>query len=252
MIFLNCEQICRTIEEAIQRANNTRYGLAAGIITKDLNVANTVSRSIRAGVIWINCYFGFDRDCPYGGYKQSGFGRDFGMDALYKYLQVKSITTPLYNSPWLWNQNACQHTWNKTVVFFVFFLMVLFLEILDCVTLSFVLLVDASIAKEVHKDPYKWNSQVIGVANACFHLAWRLKLIFLVYIFLNIKFADNNKNGNVWQIPWILKMLASQNWSFQNRKQSMPAIRKDKKIKIRFNQEVFDFHNSWFLHSLIS
>ncbi|KAH7511896.1 hypothetical protein FEM48_Zijuj12G0031700 [Ziziphus jujuba var. spinosa] len=91
----------KTIEEAIQRANNTRYGLAAGIITKDLNVANTVSRSIRAGIIWINCYFAFDRDCPYGGYKQSGFGRDFGMDALYKYLQVKSIATPLYNSPWL-------------------------------------------------------------------------------------------------------------------------------------------------------
>ncbi|KAM1173595.1 hypothetical protein FF1_026272 [Malus domestica] len=72
----------KTIEEAIQRANNTRYGLAAGIITKDLNAANTVSRSIRAGIIWINCYFAFDRDCPYGGYKMSGFARDFGMQAL--------------------------------------------------------------------------------------------------------------------------------------------------------------------------
>ncbi|GLT61497.1 hypothetical protein SLA2020_341990 [Shorea laevis] len=91
----------KTIDEAITRANNTRYGLAAGIVTKDLNVANTVSRSIRAGIIWINCYFAFDADCPYGGCKMSGFGRDLGLEALYKYFQVKSIVTPIYNSPWL-------------------------------------------------------------------------------------------------------------------------------------------------------
>ncbi|KAG2713174.1 hypothetical protein I3760_04G163500 [Carya illinoinensis] len=91
----------KTIEEAIKRANSTRYGLAAGIVTKDINVANTVSRSIRAGTIWINCYFALDNDCPFGGYKMSGFGKDFGMDALHKYLQVKSVVTPLYNTPWL-------------------------------------------------------------------------------------------------------------------------------------------------------
>lgn len=82
-------------------ANNTRYGLAAGIVTKNLDVANTVSRSIRAGIIWINCYFAFDQDCPYGGYKASGFERDLGLEALHKYLQVKSVVTPIYNSPWL-------------------------------------------------------------------------------------------------------------------------------------------------------
>lgn len=91
----------KNVEEAIKRANETKYGLAAGIMTNDLNIANTVSRSIRAGAIWINCYFAFNADCPYGGYKMSGFGRDFGMDALKKYLQVKSVTTPIYNSPWL-------------------------------------------------------------------------------------------------------------------------------------------------------
>ncbi|KAK6941536.1 Aldehyde dehydrogenase domain [Dillenia turbinata] len=91
----------KTIEEAIQRANNTRYGLAAGIVTKSLNIANTVSRSIRAGIIWINCYFVFDRDCPYGGYKMSGFGRDLGLEALSKYLVTKSVVTPIYDSPWL-------------------------------------------------------------------------------------------------------------------------------------------------------
>ncbi|GFY96322.1 aldehyde dehydrogenase 2C4 [Actinidia rufa] len=91
----------KTVDEAIKRANETRYGLAAGIVTNNLNVANTVSRSIRAGIIWINCYFAFDVDCPYGGYKMSGFGRDLGMEALYKYLHVKSVVTPIYNSPWL-------------------------------------------------------------------------------------------------------------------------------------------------------
>ncbi|XP_027176764.1 aldehyde dehydrogenase family 2 member C4-like [Coffea eugenioides] len=91
----------KTVEEAIRRANATEYGLAAGILTNDLNIANTVSRSIRAGVIWINCYRAFDIDCPYGGYKMSGFGRDFGMQALDQYLQVKSVVTPLYSSPWL-------------------------------------------------------------------------------------------------------------------------------------------------------
>ncbi|GKV06573.1 hypothetical protein SLEP1_g18448 [Rubroshorea leprosula] len=91
----------KTIDEAILKANNTRYGLAAGIVTKDLNVANTVSRSIRAGIIWINCYFAFDHDCPYGGYKMSGFGRDLGLEALHQYFQVKSVVTPIYSSPWL-------------------------------------------------------------------------------------------------------------------------------------------------------
>ncbi|KAL4283603.1 hypothetical protein GQ457_16G003830 [Hibiscus cannabinus] len=89
-----------TMEEAIERANITIYGLAAGIITKNLNVANTVSRSIRAGVIWINCYTVFDMDCPYGGYKMSAFGRDFGLEALDQYLQTKSVVTPVFNSPW--------------------------------------------------------------------------------------------------------------------------------------------------------
>ncbi|XP_045822526.1 aldehyde dehydrogenase family 2 member C4-like [Trifolium pratense] len=91
----------KTIEEAIKSANNTRYGLAAGIVTKDMDIANTVSRSIRAGIIWINCYLALGSDFPFGGYKMSGIGRDSGLEALHKYLQVKSVVTPIYNSPWL-------------------------------------------------------------------------------------------------------------------------------------------------------
>ncbi|KAL4283716.1 hypothetical protein GQ457_16G003840 [Hibiscus cannabinus] len=95
-----CLMKFKTMEEGIKRANGTTYGLAAGIITKNLNVANIVSRSIRAGIIWINCYTAFDVDCPFGGYKMSGFGREFGLEALDQYLQIKSVVTPVLNSPW--------------------------------------------------------------------------------------------------------------------------------------------------------
>ncbi|KAL0368724.1 UNVERIFIED_CONTAM: Aldehyde dehydrogenase family 2 member C4 [Sesamum calycinum] len=91
----------KSVEEAIKRANGTKYGLAAGIMTNDLNIANTVARSVRAGAVWINCYFAFDNDLPVGGYKMSGFGKDMGIEALHKYLLTKSVATPIFNSPWL-------------------------------------------------------------------------------------------------------------------------------------------------------
>ncbi|KAL0432846.1 UNVERIFIED_CONTAM: Aldehyde dehydrogenase family 2 member C4 [Sesamum latifolium] len=91
----------KTVEEAIKRGNGTKYGLAAGIMTNDLNIANTVARSLRAGAVWINCYFAFDYDLPVGGYKMSGFGKDMGIEALHKYLHTKSVATPISNSPWL-------------------------------------------------------------------------------------------------------------------------------------------------------
>lgn len=91
----------KNVEEAIKRANATRYGLAAGIVTNNIDTVNTVSRSVRAGLVWVNCYYAFDGDCPFGGYKMSGSGRDLGIEALDKYLQVKAVVTPIYNSPWL-------------------------------------------------------------------------------------------------------------------------------------------------------
>uniref|UniRef100_I1NPA6 Aldehyde dehydrogenase 1 n=1 Tax=Oryza glaberrima TaxID=4538 RepID=I1NPA6_ORYGL len=90
----------KTVEEAIEKANCTKYGLAAGIVTKNLNIANMVSRSVRAGTVWVNCYFAFDPDAPFGGYKMSGFGRDQGMVAMDKYLQVKTVITAVPDSPW--------------------------------------------------------------------------------------------------------------------------------------------------------
>ncbi|KAL6602924.1 hypothetical protein ACP70R_043285 [Stipagrostis hirtigluma subsp. patula] len=96
-----CLMKFKTVEEAIERANDTTYGLGAGVVTKDMDVANRVVRSVRAGVVWVNCYFALCSDCPFGGRKMSGFGKDEGMHALDKFLAVKSVVSPLRGSPWM-------------------------------------------------------------------------------------------------------------------------------------------------------
>jgi gamma-glutamyl-gamma-aminobutyraldehyde dehydrogenase/4-guanidinobutyraldehyde dehydrogenase/NAD-dependent aldehyde dehydrogenase len=80
----------RSVEEAIAMANNTRYGLGAGVWTSNLNVAHRLARAIRAGSVWINCYDTGDTTVPFGGYKQSGTGRDKSLHALLKYTQLKT------------------------------------------------------------------------------------------------------------------------------------------------------------------
>ncbi|KAL6602923.1 hypothetical protein ACP70R_043284 [Stipagrostis hirtigluma subsp. patula] len=96
-----CLMKFKTVEEAIERANDTVYGLSAGVVTKDMDVANRVLRSVRAGMVWVNCYMVVCSDCPFGGRKMSGFGKDEGMHALDKFLVVKSVVTPLRGSPWM-------------------------------------------------------------------------------------------------------------------------------------------------------
>lgn len=91
----------KTIEEAIQRANNSEYGLAAGVLTRNLDTANTVARALKVGTVWVNSYNVLDSTLPFGGYKQSGFGRVKGMLALENYYQVKAVVTPLRNPAWL-------------------------------------------------------------------------------------------------------------------------------------------------------
>jgi acyl-CoA reductase-like NAD-dependent aldehyde dehydrogenase len=80
----------RSTEEAIALANNTRYGLAAGVWTSDLSTAHRVARAIKAGVVWVNSYEASDITVPFGGYKQSGTGRDKSLHALTKYTQLKT------------------------------------------------------------------------------------------------------------------------------------------------------------------
>ena len=79
------------VDEAIALANQTIYGLAAGIWTKDIQKAHRVARSIKAGTVWINTYNMYDPAAPFGGYKASGFGRDLGRESLDGFLQTKSV-----------------------------------------------------------------------------------------------------------------------------------------------------------------
>jgi phenylacetaldehyde dehydrogenase len=72
-------------------ANDNIYGLAAGIWTKDISKAHRVAEKLRAGTVWINCYNIFDAAMPFGGYKQSGWGRECGPEGLDAYLQSKAV-----------------------------------------------------------------------------------------------------------------------------------------------------------------
>ncbi|MFC0110736.1 aldehyde dehydrogenase [Kibdelosporangium aridum] len=79
-----------TVDEAIALANDTEYGLAAGLWTSDLSTAHKVSRALRAGTVWVNCYEEGDLTVPFGGMKRSGNGRDKSVHALEKYTELKT------------------------------------------------------------------------------------------------------------------------------------------------------------------
>ncbi len=83
------------VDEAIARANNSSYGLAAAIWTRDIKKAHYVARKLQAGTVWINTYNVYDTAAPFGGYKQSGFGREMSVHALDHYTQVKSVWVDL-------------------------------------------------------------------------------------------------------------------------------------------------------------
>jgi acyl-CoA reductase-like NAD-dependent aldehyde dehydrogenase len=83
------------LDEAIARANDTPYGLAAGVWTRDIKKAHHVARRLQAGTVWINTYNVYDTAAPFGGYKQSGFGREMSAHALEHYTQIKSVWVDL-------------------------------------------------------------------------------------------------------------------------------------------------------------
>ena len=83
------------IDELVRRANATPFGLAAAVWTRDVNKAHILAERLRAGTVWVNCYDVFDAAAPFGGFKQSGFGRELGQRGLDAYLEDKTVTVRL-------------------------------------------------------------------------------------------------------------------------------------------------------------
>ena len=82
-------------DEVIRRANHTCYGLAAAVWTRDIANAHAIAHALKAGTVWVNCYDIFDSAAPFGGFKQSGIGRELGEYALHEYTEVKTVTIQL-------------------------------------------------------------------------------------------------------------------------------------------------------------
>jgi betaine-aldehyde dehydrogenase len=92
--------------EAIRRANDTPYGLAAAVMSRDIDRCNRVARAFRAGIVWINCSQPTFTQAPWGGMKASGIGRELGRWGLENYLEVKQVTTYRSDEPWGWYQKS--------------------------------------------------------------------------------------------------------------------------------------------------
>lgn len=89
-------------DEAVRAANDSRFGLAAAVMSADLTRCERVARSLRAGIVWINCSQPTFTEAPWGGYKQSGIGRELGEWGLNNYLEIKQITRFDSDQPWGW------------------------------------------------------------------------------------------------------------------------------------------------------
>ncbi|MBV9938025.1 MAG: aldehyde dehydrogenase family protein, partial [Acidobacteriaceae bacterium] len=83
------------MDDLVERANKTIYSLAAAIWTRDIGNAHHIANNVRAGTVWVNCYDVFDAAAPFGGFKQSGMGRELGEYGLQQYSEIKTVTVKL-------------------------------------------------------------------------------------------------------------------------------------------------------------
>ena len=81
----------KSTDELVGAGNGTAYGLAAGVWTRDISKAHRTAKALRAGTVWVNCYNVFDASLPFGGYKESGWGREMGSEVLECYTETKSV-----------------------------------------------------------------------------------------------------------------------------------------------------------------
>jgi len=84
-----------SMDDVVRRANSTMYGLAAAVWTRDIGKAHAIANKVRAGTVWVNCYDVFDPGAPFGGFKQSGIGREMGEYGLTQYTELKTVTVKL-------------------------------------------------------------------------------------------------------------------------------------------------------------
>eukprot|EP01061_Rhynchopus_euleeides_P027407 TRINITY_DN44579_c0_g1_i1.p1 TRINITY_DN44579_c0_g1~~TRINITY_DN44579_c0_g1_i1.p1 ORF type:complete len:542 (+),score=201.93 TRINITY_DN44579_c0_g1_i1:66-1691(+) len=88
----------KSMDEVVDLANDTEYGLAAGVWTNDANKIQHIVNNVRAGTVWVNCYDVFDMAAPFGGFKMSGIGRELGGYALRNYTEIKQVTQALFKT----------------------------------------------------------------------------------------------------------------------------------------------------------
>jgi len=82
-------------QHVLPAANLSNFGLAAGVWTRDISHAHRIASELQTGTVWVNCYNVFDAALPFGGFKESGWGREMGRDVLDNYLETKSVCVKL-------------------------------------------------------------------------------------------------------------------------------------------------------------